>query len=361
MARTASSLGSSIDRKKISYAGGRLGNGKSLSPHIMSDHPLSPEEVAAAPTGTARDADGNAIQATFNVNQSGGMLEDDMLIWGEQIAAPSARATRQKRGIWCFDGLGQHHAFKVVQKADQVNFDIALRFPHGSSRGQAEDFQHFAEFGPAFETAKIEAQARQFQAARAKAAKEGREPTRAELLAAATLTDAQSLAVAKQPWMDAFSEEHVKRGWEKEGIIPFTRKLMWDLRKEEAAMGIKPSNVPPIDVSNFNVPAQAVPPTAPPTALAPAPVGSLVLAPAVRAWDEGIDEEVEQLLRAEIGDPNLGVLPVPPPKNQPKLGSSLLFKLPGGVRWRAGLAARAGKGGRAPAGRRAQELYVGAP
>eukprot|EP00966_Prymnesium_polylepis_P330289 7385948-Prymnesium_polylepis.1 len=82
---------------KTSYAGGRLGNGKSLSPHIMSDHPLSAKEFDAAPTGTARDADGNAIAATYNINTSGGMLEPDMLIWGGQIAAPSARATPQKR------------------------------------------------------------------------------------------------------------------------------------------------------------------------------------------------------------------------------------------------------------------------
>eukprot|EP00966_Prymnesium_polylepis_P049164 1137710-Prymnesium_polylepis.1 len=112
---------------------------------------------------------------------------------------------------------------------------------------------------------------------------------------------------------------------------------MWDLRKEEETMGIKPSNVPPIDISNFNIPAQTVAPAAPSTALAPAPVSALVPAPAGRAWDEGIDQEVEQLLRTEIGDPNLGVPPVPPPKNQPKLGSSLLFKLPGGVTGELGL------------------------
>ena len=40
---------------------------------------------------------------------------------------------------------------------------------------------------------------------------------------------------------------------------------------------------------------------------------------------------MEALLRAEAGDPALNVPPVPPPKSQPKLGSSLLFKLPGGV------------------------------
>jgi hypothetical protein len=63
----------------------------------MANHPLSPEELDSAPLGTARDVNGNEIPATFNVNKSGGMLEDDMLIWLEQIASPSARATPRAR------------------------------------------------------------------------------------------------------------------------------------------------------------------------------------------------------------------------------------------------------------------------
>jgi hypothetical protein len=317
---------------KKSFAGGTLGNGRSLSPHIMADHPLTADELALAPVGTARDASGKPIPATFNINSSGGMLEGDMLKWAEEIAAPSARATPQARGIWCFDGLQQHHSFKVVQKAEELNFDIALRFPHGSSRGQHEDFEHFAYFQPAFEDAKIEMQVRQFQAARAKAAAEGREPTRAELMAAATLSDAQTLAAAKEPWEEAFSVERVKRGWAREGIVPFTRKLMWDLKDEEKKMGKKVSNVPPVDVSGFNIQPLTSPPLDPSGALV-ATNSTALTAPqaAAPAWDQGIDEEVERLLRAEIGDPALNVPSVPPPPKQPRLGASLLFKLPGGV------------------------------
>eukprot|EP00966_Prymnesium_polylepis_P174459 4036573-Prymnesium_polylepis.1 len=113
---------------KISFAGGTLGNGQSLSPHVMANHPLSAEEIDSAPVGTARDASGQPIAATFNVNTSGGMLEDDMLKWAEGIAAPSGRATKGKRGIWCLDGLGQHHSYKVVKKADELHYDIGSRF-----------------------------------------------------------------------------------------------------------------------------------------------------------------------------------------------------------------------------------------
>ena len=44
-----------------------------------------------------------------------------------------------------------HHSFAVVEKCDKLGLDIALRFPHGSSRGQHEDFVHYAEFRPAHE------------------------------------------------------------------------------------------------------------------------------------------------------------------------------------------------------------------
>ena len=125
--------------------------------------------------------------------------------------------------------------------------------------------------------------------------------------------------------MEAFSEARVKNGWKNEGVVPFTRKLYWDLKKEEEQMGVKVSNPPPADVSGFNIPPLS---TATSTALA---ATSTALATTSTPWDVGIDEEVERLLRAEVGDPTLGVLPVPPPKNQPKLGSGLLFKLPGGV------------------------------
>eukprot|EP00966_Prymnesium_polylepis_P083711 1938959-Prymnesium_polylepis.1 len=102
---------------KISFAGGTRGDGKALSPHIMSNQPLSAEELSAAPQGTALDKSGKLVPATFNVNTSGGMLEDDMIMWINGIAIPSTAVTPQQRGMACFDGLGQHHAFKVVQAA----------------------------------------------------------------------------------------------------------------------------------------------------------------------------------------------------------------------------------------------------
>lgn len=339
--KTSGDQGAALATKsaaKNSWAGGTLGNGKSVSPYIMADHPIEQGVLDAAPVGTAmHHGTGLPIPAAWNINKSGGMETDDMPIYVDRLAVPATGVTPTNRGMFAMDGLGQHHSYKTVKKCDEVGLDIALRFPHGSSRNQHEDFAHFAIFGPEHEQAKKAAQVVQFQAARAKAAEQGREPTRQELMAAAVLDEVASARAARRPWMEAFSEERVKKGWADEGVVPFTRKLMWDLRAEEAAKGITPSNVPPAAnaVAAFGVaaptPLLTTGEAGPSSALvlvAPQPL-AISAAPA-QAWDARIDEEVEQLLRAEVGDPSLNVPPVPPPAKMPKLTSSLLFKLPDG-------------------------------
>ena len=321
---------------KQSWCGGRVGNGQSLPPYIISDHPLDVAVLAAAPLGTAYDMTVNPpvrVPAAFNINKSGGMEKPDMVKYVDEIAVPATGVTPTNRGMFCMDGLGQHHCYEVVKKCDEVGLDIALRFPHGSSRGQAEDFVHFACFSPAFETAKRRAQVEQFQAMRAKVAAEvpARNPSRRELMESPILDDVAAVRAARVPWAEAFSEERVLSGWEKEGIVPFTRRLMWELRAEEAAKGITPSAVPPVDLAAYGISS----PTAAVTTLA-AVGGALIETPQEidgqqGKWDAGIDEEVERLLRAELGDASLNVPPVAPPKKMPKLTSALLFKLPGGV------------------------------
>ena len=140
---------------KISFAGGSLGDGKSISPYIMSDHPLSMQELDHAPIGSALNPDtGEKVPAGWNINASGGMEINDMVKWIAEIAQPSTGCTPTNRGMACLDGLGQHHHYLVVKKFIECGFDIALRFPHGSSRNQHEDFEHFAYFKPAHEDAK---------------------------------------------------------------------------------------------------------------------------------------------------------------------------------------------------------------
>ena len=46
-------------------------------------------------------------------------------------------------------------------------------------------------------------------------------------------------------------------------------------------------------------------------------------------WAAGTDDEVERLPRNEVGDPTLGVPPVPPPARKLKLTSALLWWIVG--------------------------------
>lgn len=95
------------------------------------------------------------------------------------------------------------------------------------------------------------------------------------------------------------------------------------------------SRVPPVSLEGFHVPtaAQAVgeSSTAIVAAAPHAAPHTLTARDPSAAWDAGIDEEVEALLRNEIGNPTLHVAPVPPPPRQPRLTSALLFKVAGGV------------------------------
>mmetsp|Transcript_11336 Transcript_11336/g.29936 ORF Transcript_11336/g.29936 Transcript_11336/m.29936 type:complete len:314 (+) Transcript_11336:3-944(+) len=156
---------------------------------------------------------------------------------------------------------------------------------------------------------------------------------------ASVISNETSLRLAKRPWQEAFSEVKIKAGWAKEGIVPFTRALMWELREEEAQKGVTPSNVPPPDVVPFGLPALPQAAVAS-TAIIEAPSTALVLASDASdaPWDAGIDEEVERLLRAELNEDDLSVPAVARPAKMPRLTSALLFKLPGGTSGETALA-----------------------
>ena len=341
---------------KTTYVGGTKGNAESLPPMIITNYPLSQEALKWEPRGTATDSTGQPVNATYAINKSGGMEADEMVTYADKILVPATGVTKRERGILMSDGLGQHHSFKFAKTCVENGLDIALRFPHGSSRGQHEDFEHFAAFEPAFQAALGVKQQALFKACREKAEGEQRTPTPAELQNSTTITEEVMMECARGPWEEAFSKERIAHGWAKEGVVPFTRALMWELKAEEEAKGIIPSNVPPPNLADFGVdptaaaadPAAASSTAADPAAAAAAAASSssaaaastaIIPAPAANDnWDAGIDEEVERQLRAELGDPTANIPPVPPPAKRPKLTSALLFKVAGGATGAAGLA-----------------------
>ena len=239
--------------RKMSWAGGSTGKGKSFGPFIISDQSLSIGELKAAPRGTVCVLDtceqsptcGQVIQqpAEYTISDSGGMEAPQWEACVQKTVIPALGVTPERRGILCADGLGQHHRYRAVMRAKASGLDVALRFPHGSRRNQKEDFENFSDFKPAHEQAKITKQKQKVSAVTDAAREAGREPTLSELRKAAVLTNEESMAAAIAPWEKAFREEKNMNGWAEEGIVPFTRKLAWDMLKEEQAKGIK---VPPV-------------------------------------------------------------------------------------------------------------------
>jgi hypothetical protein len=239
---------SSKSAHKTSFAAGTIGNGNALAPLILSDRPLTLEELQAAPRGTVRVLDRDPESATsgdvirqraeYVINSSGGMESKDFVTYFQKIAIPGLQVTPARQGMLGLNGLGQHHTYEACMKAKDAGLGLALRFPHGSRRSQHEDFEHFPYFKPAHAKAKRELQVAKFRKMNAEAEAAGRTPSQAEMRKAAVLTNAESLQAAVAPWEAAFKQSKVVHGWAEEGIVPFTQKLAWDLKKEEEAKGI---------------------------------------------------------------------------------------------------------------------------
>lgn len=127
-----------------------------------------------------------------------------------------------------------------------------------------------------------------------KAARENREPSLSEIREAALLTNAESMAAAVAPWERAFRDEKNVNGWKEEGIVPFTRKLAWDMLKEEEHRGIK---VPPVPDSSALLSAMGLNPLSGP--------GSLN-APDLVLEGEDLDSRFEMLVLAEMATLGFG-------------------------------------------------------
>ena len=72
----------------------------------------------------------------------------------------------------------------------------------------------------------------------------GRALSAADYAKEAQLSVAEGLECAKIPWQRAFAPQSNINGWAKEGIVPFTMKVAWDMLAEERAKGEAAAPVP---------------------------------------------------------------------------------------------------------------------
>eukprot|EP00966_Prymnesium_polylepis_P334729 7390099-Prymnesium_polylepis.1 len=119
-------VASTKSAEKASFAGGSLGDGKSLAPLVMYNKNLTKEMLAHGPKGTAYvlnpDKPGSFMpqEAEFTVTSGGGMTEDAMIAYGDKILKPAWEAAGANfRRITMFDGLGHHCTYRVVKHFDE--------------------------------------------------------------------------------------------------------------------------------------------------------------------------------------------------------------------------------------------------
>jgi hypothetical protein len=325
---------------KITFAGGSMGNGDALAPQVIANKSLTEEMVSNAPCGTVLVGDPPArMEAEFTITKSGGMEVDSNVAYLEKIVQPALRCKKREReGILGVDGFGSHHSVKVLRKAQEIGLKIALRAPHMSRLIQGPDTDNFPIFARLFDTAKSDKQVAKFRAARAYAAgkQPPRKPTAQELYDASTLTEGEWLTWAVTPWEKAFDPEVNRRAWKNEGIVPFTRKVMWDLRAVEQK---QKKEVAPVSYSEsffnaFGISKEQAAAVASAGAGASSSAAQLVTRTEEEEDDldlssEGMNADAEAALEAEANDG--------PKKKKPRVSPSDLFKLKGSASGRFAL------------------------
>eukprot|EP00937_MAST-01D_sp_MAST-1D-sp2_P003308 g3308.t1 len=160
---------------------------------------------------------GKRMPAQIIGNKSGGMTHDLGAVYLREIIAPCVPGrTKEKPGIVICDGHGSHLTLEMLQAAVELNFIILLRPPHTTSRLQGEDTKHgFGTFQSNFRTEKTEV-----QVARA-------------LTGGGPLCTIDYMRVMKVAYERAFTRENCRKSWDKIGVIPFTRRVYWELAAEE--------------------------------------------------------------------------------------------------------------------------------
>jgi hypothetical protein len=169
-----------------------------------------------APTSDICGTDGKKLQTLIFGNKSGGMTDDCGAMYLEHIIVPSLpKLTADKPGILVCDGHGSHLTLKFLETAIENHIVVVLRPPHTTSRLQGEDTKFgFGTFQSIFRTEK--------EALLVDCFLKGEKPSIWGYM-----------GVMKKAYEGSFTRENCRKSWDKIGIVPFTRRVFWELASEE--------------------------------------------------------------------------------------------------------------------------------
>ena len=218
---------------KITATAGRNGAGQSLSPYIcyQGGIPERTHECWAIDDhgkqvwrqveleNSITDEDGNAVEIIYSANAKGSMNSERCLDFLNKITAPSLPGMKPQE-LMCvefIDGCNCHLSYERLKKAQEIGLGVILRLPNSTSRTQGEDTVLFRKLKPLFQKQKRKVQ-------RQKAFRNRGIPV--------GLSKDDLWTCLEEPWNATFNKEKIMHAWEKDGLIPFDRKVYWDVKKE---------------------------------------------------------------------------------------------------------------------------------
>jgi hypothetical protein len=187
------------------------------------------EDMRGAPKCEKRwNASGECMEARGWHNEKGGMTDEVMLLWLNQVLLPCfPDVSKQNPVVLICDGYGSHLAWDFIQRCIELGVHVILRPPHTSHVTQGEDVQggHFHTFHR-LERNEKQLVTQQLLVSPAKDKKLHRKHV---------------MRITRAAWEEAFSVRVCQHAWQKIGIYPyFDQRPYWEQKaKEVAAAALK--------------------------------------------------------------------------------------------------------------------------
>jgi hypothetical protein len=168
------------------------------------------------------EVDGKPMLPVYVAAKSGGMTKQLCRDYSEKVVKPAFGDISTEPGdgaVEVFDGCGVHISVERLEFNIANGIRSGVRPPHTSSLSQGEDVDIFRLFKPAYRRA-LQLCMREKMMAH-------------KLQQPQPLTNFDLPRCIKEAWNAATSKEVIERAWNSDGLMPFSRKVQWDLKAEE--------------------------------------------------------------------------------------------------------------------------------
>ena len=210
--------------------GGSTAAGDSLpAMFIVAGNKLDSKWMAHQIESTLIDpVSGETLKATWHANTKGGMTYDMCPKYFAKNILPSfdPPPSAENPVVGICDGHGSHLTLELIDFCIANHIILILRPPHTTHRLQGEDTTNFAYIKADWHMAKLIEIRRLYNEAKKRGSRDGWDSVK--------LGIERMSEILKPVWEKHFSKEVNSKAWDKIGVYPFTRRVYWELRQEEA-------------------------------------------------------------------------------------------------------------------------------